>query len=34
MKYKHMANFIRQQENADKLMAEFKKQILLLYNYS
>ena len=27
MKYKHMANFIRQQENADKLMAEFKKQI-------
>ena len=29
MKYKHMANFIRQQENADKLMAEFKKQIEL-----
>ena len=29
MKYKHMANFIRQQEDADKLMAEFKKQIEL-----
>lgn len=29
MKYKHMANFIRQQENANKLMAEFKKQIEL-----
>ena len=27
MKYKYMADFIRQQENADKLMAEFKKQI-------
>ena len=29
MKYKNMANFIRQQEDADKLMAEFKKQIEL-----